>query len=195
MADDLTDQVRAEHISVDDGKHGPGINHRITWRETSRLNSEWTVVLEDDAAPVDDFLDQINLALPAAPTPIISLYLGKIRPPQWQGRISTALDRADEADANWIVSDHLLHAVGVAIRTELVWDMTKSLLFYIPIDEAIGRWARKRGHRICYTNPSLVDHYDVPTLVRHQDGATRTPGRVAWRTGSRLVWDTTTVGL
>ena len=102
--------------------------------------------------------------------------------------IGPACDRAQKADASFIVSRHLLHAVGLAIRADQVPDMLTNLDDTLPIDEAIEQWANQRRYRIAYTFPSLVDHTDGETLLQHRDGSKREPGRVAWQFGSRTEW-------
>lgn len=196
MAEELKAQVDADFMSVDTGHLGPGTNHRLVWATLLHgTDAPWCVVLEEDALPVKDFGSQLHDVLLAAPSPVVSLYLGRLRPPQYQALIQDALTTAQATDAHWITSTHCLHAVGLAIRTELVADMLDSLKPYLPIDAAIGRWARQCGHQIAYTVPSLVDHADVPTLIAHPDGKDRTAGRVAWQLGSRTRWNSTTVAL
>lgn len=146
------------------------------------------MVIEDDAEPIPGFAEQLHQALPMSPAPIVSLYLGRRRPPQWQNRILAAIAQAANTDSPWIISTHLLHAVGYAIRTDLL----PSLLAHHsrhPIDEHIGDWARRHGHTIAYTVPSLIDHADLPTIIRHRDGQPRRPGRRAWTVGPRTDWN------
>lgn len=197
-AEELKTQLETDHrcafMSVDTGHLGPGTNHRIVWSVLSDLDSDWSVVLEDDALPVPEFLGQLDNVLLASPTDIVCLYLGRLRPPQYQAKISDALEKADANDAHWIISDRCLNAVAVAIKTSLIPDMLANLPV-IPIDQAITKWARKRGHRTGYPVPSLVDHADTPTLIKHPDGKPRVPGRVAWRTGTRDTWTSASVSL
>jgi len=186
----LAKTVHADFISLDDGWLGCDDNHEAVQLHLANMPTEWSVVLEDDALPVEGFRTQLKAALQAAPTPIVSLYLGQKRPPHWQGRIKKALAKAEHAC--WIQSTHLLHAVGYAIRTPLV----PSLLAHqstLPVDQHITQWARTHNHPIAYTHPSLVDHKDLPTLVDHPDGQARTAGRVAWTVGTRTEWTSHTV--
>jgi hypothetical protein len=118
----------------------------------------------------------------------VSLYLGRLRPPQYQHMIQPAIDRAEASGAHWLVSRQLLHAVGVAIRGDLLDDML-SHLDDSPIDEAINTWVNRKFYRVAYTFPSLVQHDDGPTLIQHRDGQHREPGRVAWKTGTREHWE------
>jgi hypothetical protein len=181
-------------VAVDDGSIGADANHLRAWELTAAHPSDWAIVLEDDAQPVPHFLTQAIEALDVAPAPIVSLYLGRGKPRTWQHRIAQALDQADRAGAHWITTHHLLHAVTVAMRTDLRddwidWAQTSTL----PIDERLGEWARHRGHQVAYTVPSLVEHADWPTLIRHRDRQPRQPGRIAWRTGTRDRWSRRTV--
>ena len=190
QAKSLAKQVKADFISIDTGLLGCDDNHTTVQSHLWALKDEWSVILEDDAQPVQDFPDQLTQALTVAPTPIVSLYLGRRRPPHFQHRIAAATQKADRDDSHWIIGSHLLHAVGYAIKTELL----ESLLNFdsdLPIDQHITRWAQtQHGHPISYTWPSLVDHEDGPTLVDHPDGSPRRPGRKAWLTGTRTEWAT-----
>lgn len=193
-AKQLQQQVKAEFISIDNGVMGAEANHFVVQNHLSQLPSSWSVVLEDDALPVDGFRSQAAQALLMAPSPIVSFYLGRKRPPHWQKRIADAIANAKHTEATWIISTHLLHGVGYAIRTDLL----PSLLAFdseLPADQHIGAWARAYGHTISYLVPSLVDHKDLPTIVDHPDGDPRRPGRKAWTVGTRTHWTSEAVTL
>lgn len=181
-------------VAMDDGSIGADGNHLRAWEETSTLDAEWSAVLEDDALPVTGFLEQAEAALAVAPAPIVSFYLGRGKPASWQRRIGLALDQADQAGVHWITTHRLLHAVTVAMRTELRDDWINwAHTIDLPIDDRLSEWARTRGHRIAYTLPSLVEHADWPTLIQHRDRKPRTMARIAWRTGTRDSWNPTSV--
>lgn len=192
-AEALADLTSAETF-WDDGTLGCEANHRRAWQWLEPKGTDWGVVLEDDALPVQGFNSQLEQALIAAPTPIVSLYLGRRRPPDWQSNIHRGTTEADKHDAHFITATHLIHAVGVAIRTALIPDMLDHTYQSVrPWDFAIAAWAVTREHMVSYTWPSLVDHRDQGTLFRHKDKMERTPGRVAWRTGTRESWATKAV--
>lgn len=195
MALELSEQVDADVISIDPGNLGCDTNHRIVWRNLLDSEAQWLVVLEDDAVPVEDFNSQLDDMLLASPSNVVGLYLGRMRPPQYQPQLLEATQQADDADAHWIISKHCLNAVGIAIRYSLVPEMLANSQAYLPIDQAIGRWLRTKGHTIAYAWPSPLDHADLPTLVQHPDGRDRRPGRVAWRTGTRDHWTPVSVDL
>ena len=183
QAEQLANQVGAVYMTIDDGTLGCNRNHTKAWQWHHRnTTTPWAIALEDDAQPIKDFHNQLTQALTHTPTPITSLYLGRQRPPQWQAHIRRATHKADQMGATYITHTHLLHAVAVAIRTDLLGPLLTHHTTK-PIDEHITHWAMEHGHSIAYTWPSLVDHADGPTLVSHRDGHRRTPGRRAWRTG------------
>lgn len=196
----LADKVDAEFMTIDSGGLGPGRNHEKAWQWLEESDSEWSVVLEDDAIPIIDFRKELKVALLNCPFSIVSLYLGRIRPPHWQDSIASVIARPE----SWLLADELLHHVGVAIQTPLIGDMLNVLAGdheyvwgKVPIDEAIGRWVRLRGRQVAYANPSLVDHdYRLPTVIeQHVSQHATEPGvrhffepRKAWKLGTRR-WD------
>jgi GR25 family glycosyltransferase involved in LPS biosynthesis len=195
LANRLADDVDPDFVSFDDGTAGCRRNHLNVWQYLAKSvdDDEWAIVLEDDAKPVLDFRRHAQAALDAAPTDVVSLYLGKLRPPQWmKERVPQAIARANRDNAHWITGDYMLHAVGVALRgRELVekflW-ATKD--FRRPPDEMFSMWCRNYGHRLAYTWPSIVDHLDEPPAIEvHTDGEIRDRGRVAWRFGMRDNWN------
>lgn len=191
----LAHEVDAEFVSIDqDGILGCDDNHDHVMHHLAGLPSTWSVVLEDDAVPVEGFYEQLEAALPLSPTPIVSLYLGRLRPPQHQADIQAAVEAAVVEDADWIISSRLYHAVGYAIKTELLPSLLGHLSNW-PVDQHISEWAMQRGHLVSYCWPSLVDHADGETVVAHPDGQPRTPGRVAWKTGAKAQWSTQSVTL
>lgn len=191
----LANTVDAAHISIDDGTLGCEGNHHSVWKwHRDNTIDGWAVVLEDDAEPVPGFTDQLHTALAAAPSPIVSLYLGTTRPPQWQDRIRAATIQANNIGAPWITGPQLLHAVGVAIHSDLIPALCAWLPnTKCPIDQAIATWAVINHHTVAYTWPSLVDHADTDTIAAHHDGTPRTEPRKAWATGIRTTWTPTTV--
>lgn len=195
QAEHLAEQTNAAYISYDDGSWGCDRNHRRVWKwHQDNSRQDWSVVLEDDAVPVDNFTDQLTQALAVAPTPIVSLYLGTAKPEHWQPKVGLTVGNANAVDARWIVSTDLLHAVGVCIRTELIPSLLNHLnQCEIPVDAGITTWAHTNELKVGYTWPSLVDHADGPTLVEHRDGQHRIQPRVAWWHGARDDWNTTQV--
>lgn len=150
--------------------------------------ADWCLVMQDDARPVAAIHEQAPAALAAAPTPVVSFYLGTSYPEHTIAPARVAMLKADEDHAAWITAPRLFWGVAVAIRTELVPDMLRTVRrSRRPYDERISRWAEQAGHRISYTWPSLVDHADGESLVRSRP---RRKPRVAYRTGSADHWDT-----
>lgn len=184
-------------MSVDDGTLGCEGNHRNVWSKLASSDERWVCVLEDDAQPVDNFRTQLGQALTATRTPIVGLYLG--HPQHWTShttlkrRLLQAGARADKQDACFITTNELIHGVGICIRTHLI----PSMLAYQsdrPFDYRIRNWARTHNHTISLSWPSICDHQDGPTLIRHNDGHVRGE-RKAWKVGTRDRWNGCSVQL
>ncbi|MBF6515251.1 hypothetical protein IU421_13270 [Nocardia cyriacigeorgica] len=193
----LADPLGA-YVSLDDGVLGAEANHLRVWEVLADASAEWVCVLEDDAVPSPNFLAQITAALTVAPSPVVSLYLGRARPPGVQSRIQGAIRRLDAEGACWITADRMLHAVGICVRANLTDDMLVHLRRApdrFPADERYNTWLRVRRHRVAYAVPSLVEHADGPTLIDHPDRQARTEPRHAWRAGWRPVWSSRSVRL
>lgn len=207
-ADRMAELLDAELVAVDEGGVGAGKNHENCYEWLAESSAPWVVLLEDDAMPVKDFRNQLMQVLQAAPkTGLLSLYLGRARPPHWQLSIAQVISR----DEHFLMASELLHHVAVAIRTDLIpamLDHIRSDQDYrrgeLPIDEAIGRWARSRKMPIGYCHPSIVDHnHRLGTVIRQHvsqhkadDGHRRAAEeRKAWAFGVRPRWETSTADI
>lgn len=199
MAHELSIGVNAKLTNMDNGKLGCAGNHGFV---QARLAAEpgWSVVLEDDAKPINYFCDDLEWALEHAPCPIVSFYLGSGYPANWQKRMADAV----AAGTSWIVSSRLLHGVGYAIAPEIKRDLAQWMAAKqrgpgMPPDEAVSVWANAHGHKVAYTNPSLVDHRDTSTVILarspyRQHAAGRNLPRRAHNTIPRLDgWDDSSV--
>lgn len=196
MAAELSDKVHPKLVNPDDGSLGCSGNHAFV---QSRLASEpgWSVILEDDAVPLNDFHADLQDVLEISPEPIVGLYLGCGYPSNWQQRIVDAI----AADTPLIICPRLLHAVGYALAPEIKKDVAAWMGARgrkgpgMAPDEAISVWAAAHGHRVVYTNPSLVDHRDTPTVIRARSNnfaPGRNRPRRAYNTVQRLTgWDNT----
>lgn len=190
MALDLAEKVMAEAVFFDTEHRGAGWNHYQVLSWMAECHTEWAVVLEDDAVPVEDFLSQLCVALPWAPTPFVGLYLGRGRPPHWQAAISAVMAR----DVCWLTCENLLNAVGYAVKTKLIVSLLDSLKTSwrhsrkLPIDEAITEFGAEYRIPFCYSRPSLVDHQDTTPVVKHKYGTPKEK-RTAWLHGSRQGWN------
>jgi hypothetical protein len=188
MIETLAAAVEPAFITIDDGTLGCTKNHRCAWEALQRNDRGWVVVLEDDAVPAAGFRDQLDQALAVAPSPVVSLYLGRSRPRRPQAAIAELVRNG--CDACWIVADEGFHAVGIALRGDCIGAMLHAAPMFLPIDKATGMAARRLRVSVAYTWPSLIDHADTePAITAHPDGQPREPGRAAWRAGGRDTWD------
>ena len=197
MAAELADKVHPKLVNPDDGSLGCAGNHAHV---LARLAGEpgWSVVLEDDAVPVNDFEADLRTVLRIAesqldPTiKVVGLYLGTGYPSNWQKRMVDAI----ATDACFLVGPRLLHAVGYAVAPEVKADLARWMNRTrrgpgMAPDEGISVWANAHQYKIAHTNPSLVDHQDTRTVIRTR-GQSFAPGRnrarVAHNTRQRLTW-------
>lgn len=176
-------------LDLDDGTYGEWANHARAWEALQGTDSEWSVVVQDDALPVPEIAAQSVQALSHVPelVGVVSFYLGTSYPPQTVPAFRRARDQADHRDVPWIVTKRLFWGVAVAVRTETIGHMLhacKRMRF--PYDERLSRWAESAGHRVGYTWPSLFDHADGESLV-HEQGKRSLPRR-AYRAGARKRW-------
>ncbi len=205
----LADITRPEVICWDTDGRGCERNHLAAWHWLAEStaadpNAHWGVVLEDDTRVVPDFLHQLRQVLHFAPTPIVSLYLGRGHPhggtTDWQNRIAAKI----AAPVSFLTADALLSAQGYAIAAPLIPEMIASITPRVkphrkatiptPIDEAISQWAARRPQPllISHSRPSIVDHRDeAPLITTRKDGQPRTLPRTAWLFDSREEWDST----
>lgn len=194
LADKLIRKVHAECCSVDKGHYGPQVNHHRVWSRLAKITepNEWAIVLEDDAVVQDGFREQAQAAFDSLPyeASLASLYLGQKRPPHWQERVAQAVGKARAEDASWIVSEAVLHGVAICMRGNMIHNMLDFVTrdSSLPIDDAIRYFSQSNSVECWYSHPSIVDHMDVPTIVKHPDGEIREKGRVAWDYGQRKVW-------
>jgi GR25 family glycosyltransferase involved in LPS biosynthesis len=192
----LAELVDPNYISIDDGTIGCTNNHKLVLNWHRNRHSGWSVILEDDCLPVNNFRHQLQQALDAAPTPIVSLYLGRKRPQEFQDHIAAALKHAHNTNAHWITAPNMMHAVGYAIHTthipDLLDDLNTPRFNPQPIDHNISQWAHNRHHQIAYCIPSLINHDDTLPVVAEHDGP-RPPGRTAWTVGTREHWNSESV--
>ena len=169
----LEEQLNPEVILWDDQGLGCEKNHMRAWEWLSGSGSDWSICIEDDAVPCQNFTQQLEMALRASPSPVVGLYLGRGRPLtvdgfDWPNRIAAGITR----DVCWLTASGMANCVGVAIRTELLPAMLRAVPFlikYRPIDQAIGIWALSQGIDVAYTRPSLVDHRGLPTVISVED--------------------------
>ena len=199
LANALAETVGAESLCWDTTNDGCEANHLAAWRWLRDSPDDWGVVLEDDTFVVSDFRDQLNQVLLHAPSPVVSLYLGRGHPhggeSDWQNRISAKI----ASEVCWLTAESLLSGQGYAIATTLIPDMLHTvtpLAQEMPIDEAISWWCQERGILVAHCRPSIVNHRDETSLIQQRhDGQPRTTARVAWLFDRRDRWDDSTTHL
>lgn len=202
--DNLSADLEPEVIEVDDGSRGVGGNHIDTLKALRRKDPDtWLVVMEDDAQPVPYFHEQVADALRVAPTPIVSFYCGSGYPAQYQALFTEAIQTHEEAC--WLLHPQLRHGVCYAIHPMIsravIIRMEKLITQQYAPDDAITKWALENRTEVAYSNPSLVNHEDGPTVIDyrmhlgHVGAAGRKRPRKAHRVGTRLTWNDNSVAV
>jgi len=188
----LFQDVAADYCRIDNGLAGCRGNHLAVWRWHAENPAVWSIVLEDDAQPVDGFREQLEAALLVAPTPIASFYLGNGY--VYDRQMREQIRKAEKVGADWLVGrGRVYHAVALAVRNSLVDSMIAAAgSCKRPIDHSIGRWAFLNGYEVGYSLPSLVDHADQVSIVTPQR---RRGSRRAWRVGTREQWRSKSIQL
>jgi hypothetical protein len=135
------------------------------------------IILEDDAQPVEGFLDLATQWIDSHSQDLTSFYLGTGRPPGHQPRIHAALDLADVTKTDHIALPNLIHAVAYSIPCQTIPALKLSLATVA--DFGLGRaWHSHTKRPVLYSIPSYVDHADTDSIVRPR---ANTPPRKAWR--------------
>lgn len=143
------------------------------------------LVVQDDAVVCADLCAGLEAALAHQPDALVGLYVGRVRP--YASRIERAVAQADEwhRSVSWLGMPKLLWGVAVAMPVDAIRDAVKATDRLHPrvaeYDRLLSVWALRRGMRIRYTWPSLVDHAPVPSLLGHGPGLGHGDGRVAHR--------------
>lgn len=154
---------------MDEGNHGATWNHlrALSWaaEQTDRV-----VIIEDDGIPVDGFEPHAEAWLSRHSDDLISFYLGTGHPRQWMTRVDAQWDNHSDI----VLLPQLIHGVAYSIPPAMVSRVVANIDTTRPADYAIGEaWHRLTGRPTVYPKVSLVDHADIPSLVRRGDRATR----------------------
>lgn len=136
-------------------------------------NSDYTVLVQDDAVIDDNFVRNVNNAINSIPggynDSLISFYTGEVRP--FAAAVSQAVLDADFHKASWISMKTLYWGVCFAMPTKLIDEVVKESEKYpkLLMDRRIGEYFYRHNIPVLYTNPSLVDHdYTLPSLLGHK---------------------------
>jgi hypothetical protein len=150
------------------------------------------LVVQDDAEPVDGFLEHARRAIAAYPEFLVSFYLGAGLPFWPQERLAVATAKADRLGTAWIATNYA-HGVALAVPTFDIpglrgWYYTGEAQRHL-YDQRVAHYFLRRGQPVMNAWPSLVEHGDGPSLVSPQGGK-GLPDRKAWRVAVRDSYDT-----
>lgn len=136
----------------------------------SHTDSEWHVVIQDDAIISKNFYEQVVESIEKAPQrTLISFYIGTIRPAE--RKITASVRLVESNNASWILANDLLWGVGFAIPTEDIEPMLEYVSLgrkyrELPYDKRIGVYYKNNKRGVLYTYPSFVNHdYTIGSLL------------------------------
>lgn len=141
-------------LSVDDGTLGVWGNARKCWL-TIDPGSDYGIVIQDDAILCNDFRNKAETFLEQHKGHVISFYFG-------HQRKSVKYLRPEYFDAP------LYHAVALAIPSDQIIDMIRYCDKKTEVegdDMKIRRWLISQNRTCRYSNPSLVQHKDISSIV------------------------------
>lgn len=165
------------------------------WDNWVGVDVDWVVVLEDDAILCPGFVELVPQALrmlghhqPPIPHSPISFYLGSTRP--------------EPAGVTWAVRNHpeapfythyrINHGVAIGMPAYLIGEVLeeadKRNITEYPFK--LSKWFEMNRIRCWYTNPSLVDHRDMGSLVWGDRGRVGKPRRAhrVLKEGEKINW-------
>ena len=156
---------------------------RRAW-EAADPTSDWTVVIQDDITVSQDFTAAAERALMEVGTEgCVSFYAGTGRPDQQHVR--RAIRLAERRQYSWWCIRSLNWGPAIALPTKIIPDMLdwcgQEERWQKPTRYRSGNYDYRIGvyvrdilkWRTWYTNPSLVEHKGLPSLVGHDTGAER----------------------
>ena len=132
----------------------------------SRTDSDWHVVIQDDAIISSNFYEQVVEAITKAPyRTLISFYTGTVRP--FPSKIKAAVEQAEQEHASWLHSNRLMWGVGFAIPAEHIEPMLTSIgRRHEVYDQRITVYWARQPYGVLYTYPSICSHdYTIGSLI------------------------------
>lgn len=165
IRDQITNRFVDAGACVHTEQHLRGI--MAPWSEVLRHavndGTDWTLVLQDDADPLDHWQDHVEAALRHSPVPVLAL--------THFGSYGVKAARAGYAYA---AGRNLIWGAAVAIRADVVAVLPAFIDRVFAIDPSyphddnlLGVWADQAGVKTGFTSRAIFDHADTPSLLGH----------------------------
>lgn len=159
------DSYKVKDLEHSAGERGCSASHIRAWKHCLEHAGEAErplLVLEDDAAPIENFTEILERALAALPRDAHVLYLGYSQAADWRREISPELV---EAEYVWTTVGYIIWPAGARI-----------LLGRLPVDQPVDNWmaaACASGVLKSYcVRPKIIrqaDAWNVNSDVGHSD--------------------------
>lgn len=159
------DSYKVKDLDQSPGERGCSSSHIHAWKHCLEVAGETEkplLVLEDDAAPVENFTEILERALMVLPRDAHVLYLGYSQAADWRREVSAELV---EAEYVWTTVGYIIWPAGARI-----------LLDRLPVDQPVDNWmatACASGALKAYcVRPKIIrqaDSWNVNSDVGHSD--------------------------
>jgi len=180
--------VLGAEIFMDEESHGSTWNHRraLVWANDQ---PDRVIIIEDDAIPVENFINKAALWLMRFPEHLVSYYLGTSRPPQYQPAVTEMIKAADKVGRDHILFKRLIHGVCYSVPKKDIPATLERMDMDAAADFSIGdAWMSVSQKEICYTIYSLTEHEDGERCEFNRDGVTSRNVRKARRLSGPTQW-------
>lgn len=175
MAIEKLTSVLPCEVFLDTVGTGALANH-IKALEWAVQQDERVVIMEDDAIPVEGFIEKAEKWFTVYPEQFVSFYLGTSRPPQYQEIVTHSILNAKRLGREAIRLNQLIHGVCYSPAPGSIEKILKGIDNRKPADFAIGSaW----DGPVYYPIKSLVEHRDGRSVEKHTDGRKSSGKRVA----------------
>lgn len=182
----LQNEIEGAAAVVDNG-NGGALQGHIKALQIAEQVGERCIIIEDDAIPVEGFVDSARKWCDRFPNDLISFYLGTGRPASWQARVDDALERSAR---DHIVLPRLIHGVCYSIPQACISRVVERVMAAgDALDGADYVIGRAYHRQVLYPVESLVEHRDGDSVERHPDGEPRIERRVARQLAAPLAYE------
>lgn len=141
------------HLNLSPGERGCAKSHVQAWRlclERARGSNKPLLVMEDDAAPTEDFGEKLERSLASTPTDADVLYLGYSQAAEWKREVN---EDVVESEYVWTTVGYLIWPAGA-----------RTLLDRLPVDQPVDNFMAQAAA------DGAINAYCIrPKIIRQND--------------------------
>lgn len=165
-AEALKAMIPESKIVYDDrGEYGANncwYNAKRCWFSPAEAGVTHRLVLSDDAELCDDFMHYVNRAVSFAPDAVWSFYVGWKAEQRIKGTDNTPFVRIRGCKTGGVgILMPIHYALQMVEETDMVFGTE-----YKDDGGRVGMWCAMHGVPLMTTNPAIVDHKLIPSVIR-----------------------------